>query len=434
MEEHERSDGVNAIAVAQERDAGFGEQIARGLARGHTSRRALNDDDVLDSIVTESSSPPMGGELGSDGLTKHARYADLESEDDLASAGLIGHDAIDERSTKRRRLSVSSVPASDDDEDEEGIELPSRLPDAIVEVMQDDTGHVVEEDEAGRNHGGVGHFEEEEMEIEPDGDLTGSDAQQVQELQPSIEEATTLNSRQQQQQQPVFHKAPRFKQKDTEHNGTNLFHGSDNQHERHYDPLPEAFSPSRRGPKGSSKYVPGGLASELRDWLVDMEAATGTKREGEWLARVVVDELATSSAEGRVGVCNGGMYLVHGHHIADPDPDIDEPSEQEGAEDGGNHDKMDHDGGDLLQRSQGGPNEPNSGLHYTESSRADHGNEQDLRVKIILAGEGRVTPGIAKRKLVKPGVIVGIARPTWEITLGDDLGRWGVACDWALLD
>jgi len=443
VEEHEGSDEAGAV-LTHGRAAGYGEQIARGSARGRTSRGAFKDEDVLDSIVTESS-PPTGEELEYDGLSKHARHADVESEDDLGSVAPMEQETFDERSTKRRRLSVSSVPASDDEE-EEGVDLPSLPSDAIEEIVQDDSGHAVEEEEAERLRDGDGPLEEDEMEIEPDGNHTEFDTLQVQGLQPSIEEpitATKSNTatapisrqQQQQQQQPVFHRAPRFKPKEAEHNGINPSHGSDHQHERHYDPLPEAFSPSRRGPKGGSKYLPGGLASELRDWLVEMEVATGTKREGEWLARVVVDELATSLAGGRVGVGVGGMYLVHGHHIADID--IDEPSGQadhaQGAEDCGNHDTMDHDGNDLP-RSQGVLSEPDSGLRYTESSRAHYDNQQDLRVKIILAGEGRVTPGIAKRKPVQPGVIVGIARPTWEITLGDDLGRWAVACDWALLD
>ncbi|KXJ91014.1 hypothetical protein Micbo1qcDRAFT_163729, partial [Microdochium bolleyi] len=67
-------------------------------------------------------------------------------------------------------------------------------------------------------------------------------------------------------------------------------------------------------------------------------------------------------------------------------------------------------------------------------AQRDNKNEDTTtRVKIILAGEGRITPGIAKRKPVKPGIIVGIARPTWEIMLSPELGRWAVACDWALL-
>lgn len=53
---------------------------------------------------------------------------------------------------------------------------------------------------------------------------------------------------------PTFRNAPRFK-------ATEAAIGT----QRH--PLPDAFSPQRRG----AKYVPGGLAAEVRDWLVQVK-------------------------------------------------------------------------------------------------------------------------------------------------------------------
>jgi hypothetical protein len=52
-------------------------------------------------------------------------------------------------------------------------------------------------------------------------------------------------------------------------------------------------------------------------------------------------------------------------------------------------------------------------------------------LRIILAGPGRLS-GLGVGNDVRPGVILGIARPTWEVLL-EGLGRWGVACDWVVL-
>ncbi|MCJ1249526.1 hypothetical protein MMC30_006752 [Trapelia coarctata] len=65
-------------------------------------------------------------------------------------------------------------------------------------------------------------------------------------------------------------------------------------------PLPEAFSPHRRG----AKYLPGGLAATTRGWILSIEstlpshahprpsfsASANAAREGEWAARIKVEE------------------------------------------------------------------------------------------------------------------------------------------------
>ncbi|KAI0601557.1 hypothetical protein F4775DRAFT_540421 [Biscogniauxia sp. FL1348] len=139
------------------------------------------------------------------------------------------------------------------------------------------------------------------------------------------------------------------------------------------EPLPDVFSPhNRKGPQ----YTPGGLAASLRDWLIEVEAGSGSGsgtsgRDEDWIARIHVDEV-------RSGI-NNGMTLVAGRQVMnDGQPD------------------------------------PNA-----------------AGFRILLTGPGRLV-GLAKRHEVRPGEVVGVARPTWEVVL-QDLGRWAVACDWAVI-
>ncbi|KAI0540661.1 hypothetical protein GGR58DRAFT_460452 [Xylaria digitata] len=181
--------------------------------------------------------------------------------------------------------------------------------------------------------------------------------------------------------QPTFRKAPRFKPAEIPE-GAPL-----------PEPLPDAFSPRRKG----AKYIPGGLAAELRDWLVDVEAGIGSgstagsgmKRDEEWVARIQVDEFRGAYGSAR------GMRLILGRQVLDMKPNAS----------GDGHDK--------------GESE-----EVAEVLGAN-------TFKLILAGPGRLN-GLGAGHDVKPGVVLGIARPTWEVVL-DGLGRWGVACDWVVL-
>lgn len=72
---------------------------------------------------------------------------------------------------------------------------------------------------------------------------------------------------------PTFRNAPRFKVVEITT-------------EVQQRPLPEAFSPQRRG----AKYVAGGLAAEVRDWLVQVKGASEYDRPAGSSIDVVVDE------------------------------------------------------------------------------------------------------------------------------------------------
>lgn len=92
---------------------------------------------------------------------------------------------------------------------------------------------------------------------------------------------------------PTFRNAPRFKPA--------VAASGSQQH-----PLPDAFSPQRRG----AKYVPGGLAAEVRDWLVQVKGASEYDRPAGSDIGVTVDEVKS-------GV---GMHLITAQQL---DGDID---------------------------------------------------------------------------------------------------------------
>ncbi|KAL1840963.1 hypothetical protein VTJ49DRAFT_7569 [Mycothermus thermophilus] len=145
--------------------------------------------------------------------------------------------------------------------------------------------------------------------------------------------------------------------------------------------------PARRHKAGTAdRYLAGGLAAELRDWLV--EAKGGVDGEGEVKAasevlgvcspisgavKVVVDEVSGASL---------GLTLVAGRLVVDGD---------------------------------------------------DSGAEK--RVRMMLAGDGEVDGlgagvGGGNAGGVRPGAVVAVAPPVWDIELGE---RWAVASRWKIV-
>ncbi|KAI0551960.1 hypothetical protein F4679DRAFT_114841 [Xylaria curta] len=179
--------------------------------------------------------------------------------------------------------------------------------------------------------------------------------------------------------QPTFQKAPRFKPSEIPEGAPRP------------EPLPDVFSPRRKG----AKYVQGGLAAELRDWLVDVEAGTGSglttninaKRNEEWVMKIRVNGLHSMHKSTR------GITVVIGRQVLD-------------------------------RKGDGGDDDRGQSENAVEVLGSNS-------VRLILAGPGRLT-GLGIGNDVRSGVLLGIARPTWEVVL-DGLGRFGVACDWVVL-
>ncbi|KAK4251696.1 hypothetical protein C7999DRAFT_27773 [Corynascus novoguineensis] len=148
----------------------------------------------------------------------------------------------------------------------------------------------------------------------------------------------------------------------------------------------DIFSPQRRG----ARYLPGGLAAELRDWLVDLKGGVDGEGQvrstsstlqfmagaavGGSLVRVMVDDVS------RGGV---GMTLISGSVI--------------------------------NGKREGGP---------------------DGKARVVLAGEGnidglRVTKNGGNIRKVAPGAVVAVAPPAWDVEL--DGSSWAVAYRWEVV-
>lgn len=304
--------------------------------------------DLHDSIEVESE-PPSSNSLLVPSSQHHNATAAADDDDDDAAAITYYYDedefseeAQDDGPTpKRRRLSVSS------DVDMEPV-VPASSQNALTVSSR-----------SASEESSLGHSEDEE----DDEGMISHDDDESSNSPPPLNRRTTTSA----QQQPKFQPVPRFKPPELPEPD-------------HREPLPDAFSPRRKG----AKYVPGGLASELRDWLMNIETATGSKRDGDWAARLRVEEARTAS----------NMMLVRG-------------AQQQRQLDADNND---HGGG-------------GNGLYISKNG--------DVSSRVILAGEGR-KQGLARKSEVPVGCVVGIARPVWEVDLGSE-GQWVVACDWVVL-
>ncbi|KAI0912115.1 hypothetical protein F4823DRAFT_583298 [Ustulina deusta] len=314
-------------------DDGDDDGRVRGDERYERSRIGYEQDSVIDEDEVVQASSPI--RMGSD------------DED---------HDRDEERRAKRRRISISPPDV--------GIEESSSLPGIECEVdleMQD----IVQGIESSVSEPAMSENDVDVDDIEN----TGATSAHYEEKQPS------------KAHQPTFQRAPRFKPAE-------LPEGAPRP-----EPLPDAFSPRRKG----AKYVSGGLAAELRDWLVDVEAGigsgsaagSGAKGDGEWVARIQVDDLCGTNGGTR------GMTLVLGRQV-------------------------------LSSRANASGDRQAQG--ESEEVVEVLGNNT---FRLILAGPGRLS-GLGVGNNVRPGVLLGIARPTWEVVL-DGLGRWAVACDWVVL-
>lgn len=305
-----------------------------------------NTDPINDII---SSSPPFAEQSAGEGSNRHDPIeieADVHVDSDV--------DAVPESSPVRESSDYGR--SNDGEEEEEDSDVGGRSPKRRRISISSSFGIG---DEGPSQHDPEGSLEDHTMH---DGDATIFQSS-LPDYEPANNEdmdATTPLASRLSAQQPTFQKAPRFKP-------IEMPEGSGRS-----EPLPDAFSPHRKG----AKYVPGGLAAEVRDWFVDVWAGTnagGARRGGEeWLAMIQVDEVRAAP----------GMTLVTGRHVQDDDP----------------------------------ANDADPGLRS---------------MRIMLAGSPRLS-GLAKREDVRVGSVLGVGRPTWEVALADQ-GRWAVVCEWAVL-
>ncbi|KAK4229657.1 hypothetical protein QBC38DRAFT_543231 [Podospora fimiseda] len=165
--------------------------------------------------------------------------------------------------------------------------------------------------------------------------------------------------------EPIFHPPPKFKQPEP---------GSDDS-----KPTILPDTPHRHSKKQKDKYLPFGLASEVRDWLVDAKELFNPPAEQD-----DKNEAMPSSVQ---------LKLT------------------------------------KVQHAAGGP-----GMVVVSAQQPDGGE-----VNAILAGEGTaVQAGLDREKkgggIPKRGVTVSIGMPAWDVDLGEELGTWAVAYRWEVLN
>ena len=276
-----------------------------------------SDHDIQDSIETEDQ------EL-------HQEYLSADEEGDYK---------IEERTIKRRRISSSPEPGNEEGEkDEELPQIPSDTQDSVSSSLP-----ILSSPPAPRRP----------ITTTAPRFITSTPAR------PATPQPSTSK-------QATFLKPPRFRPPDPSESAQGAL-----------DPLPEQFSPHRRG----QNYVNGGLAAEVRDWLVNIESTVPSKEAGKrddgWLVRIEVDEVSGGGAESQAR-----MLLVRGRQV----------HSMNGGE------------GEMVD---------------TVSN-----------VRVMLAGEGQAT-GLQRGSRLEAGKTVGIKGPVWEVVIEGE--KWGVAVDWKVL-
>ncbi|KAK4158508.1 hypothetical protein C8A00DRAFT_39222 [Chaetomidium leptoderma] len=319
--------------------------------------------------IIDDSSPisPHEGSPSASPTTRNALPEPIEFDSSLVPQSPTAGDFNEGRSPKRRRISIASSetdPVADTQQSEE-TDLGS-LPDApdnhIVFYHSD-----VEEDE-----------DEDDANISPAGSSSlGAEAEERLDLDDSEDDEAEQDPKpNHSHDKPAFRTAPRFK----------LTEPPDRFH-----PDPDAylaadiFSPQRRG----AKYLPGGLAAELRDWLVDVKGGVDGEGEGKATSSALGFDHAATAAAVRVvvdQVSHGGlgMTLVSGRLM---------------------------NGGGI------------------------EGGLQPPGVRVVLAGEGNIEglgggSGGGNRGRVAPGAVVVVAPPAWDVELD---GQWAVAYRWEVV-
>ncbi|KAF2260022.1 hypothetical protein CC78DRAFT_536640 [Lojkania enalia] len=165
--------------------------------------------------------------------------------------------------------------------------------------------------------------------------------------------------------------------------------------QQHAQPLPEHFSPSRKG----QKYIPGGLAWTLQSWIIEA-ANTGyaaQSRDAVIWGRDKEDgvklKLKISSVRGRKGDSEDGDIDCFPNSIAFVRGDKDA-------------------GVYNLSRM---------------TSTSHRGGEGKTRLLLGRQGGTRSSGGVK----VKIGDVIGIRAPFWDVDIGNE--KWTVGVDWVIL-
>lgn len=168
-------------------------------------------------------------------------------------------------------------------------------------------------------------------------------------------------------------------------------------------PLPETFSPSRKG----QKYIPNGLASTLQGWIVE---TANTGYAAQMRDTVVRDREKDDGVKIRVRVSSM-------------------ESGSRGSEDQGSEGVECYPGGVVFVS---GESEQRAVATYNvsrSSSLAPSTKSDDGVVRIMLAGQGGARGAGGVR--VRVGSLLGVRAPVWDVDVGGE--KWIVGVDWVVL-
>lgn len=237
----------------------------------------------------------------------------------------------------------------------------------------------------------------------------------------------------------IFAKPPRFRASSPDTEG-----------KERSEPLPTTFSPRKK----NSKYVVGGLANEVRSWILgigdgeksrsnelststgtssasrfkndvssnsmDMMTKTGLRQtnnesKGKWKMEVSIDEV-----KGGYGASEVGMMLVRGRRIISTSHSGPQPETVEMNHENNQQDNAKPHSTTEIKLALIGPPTPSAIDGSTDTSTDSINNISRNRGKKVSAG-----------------MKVGIAGPIWSIQLGNmdenEKEGWVVACSWGFL-
>lgn len=253
------------------------------------SRRADPIHDVLESSPPEApptATRPARSTLG--GTRRAKERIEIESDDDSElqeedkvtprPTGFSVHDSIEaesgvssqfqsdveERTPKRRRISVSSALSWQDDGKDDTSEDHYEQFRICYEDEEEGDAELLDARENSQP-------EDEDMSMDEEPGLPDPDRGEPVKIQPK------------------FRQAPRFKIQETQ--------------SARQEGLPEAFSPQRRGPK----YIAGGLAAELQSWLAEVKGWGGGDRPPDLVMKITIDEVSSGNR----------MYIIKGRRIVE---------------------------------------------------------------------------------------------------------------------
>ncbi|KAK3326422.1 hypothetical protein B0H66DRAFT_550902 [Apodospora peruviana] len=383
-------------------------------SRTRSLRASRSTQDIIDSSPDSSrDSPPA-----SPTTTNHHQNHVLPEPIEFASSLIPESPSLDSpvfeggRSPKRRRISINSSSESESgllgqdtrvkkekQEQDDDIDL---IPSSSFPYDDLDHPPLKEEDDDGDNDDVDDIYDRNDDDDDPDSLAAASNSRKQQHdyihvLDSGDDEEYSKNeerrrTKHESDQKPTFFNPPPFKP--TDHQLPNHTHHPPQDH------LPDIFSPSskRRGGQGG-KYVSGGLASELRDWLVDVKTETekrSTAATPPPIAKLTIDAVGLRSGR--------PLRLISGRPTAGgAAADASSSSSSFRAILAGE--------GESIGDSSG------VGLSSSESGVMERRTDKNKR---------------RKKSIIYPESVVAIAPPAWDVDLPGQ-GRWAVAYRWEVV-